>query len=121
METRAGENRKQFPPLRGVFGKAGPKPAANSSSISDGAAALVLMRRSTAEQKGLRPLALILDHATHAQEPSWFGTAPVGAMQKLYAKIGWKPAEVDLYEINEAVAVVVMAGVRGHGVGPRTG
>ena len=83
-------------------------------------AALVLMRRSTAEQKGLRPLALILDHATHAQEPSWFATAPVGAMQKLYAKVGWKPAEVDLYEINEAFAVVVMAAMREHGLSLET-
>src|SRR5213594_3329894 len=90
-------NLDKIPTLKPAFRKDGTVTAANSSSISDGAAALVLMRRSTAEQKGLRPLALILDHATHAQEPSWFATAPVGAMQKLYAKVGWKPAEVDLY------------------------
>src|SRR2546430_12919190 len=118
METRAGENRKQFPPLRGVFGKAGPKPAANSSSISDGAAALVLMRRSTAERRGLRPLALILDHATHAQEPGWFTTAPVGAMRKLFAKLGWTAADVDLFEINEAFAVVTMAAMQEFSLAP---
>src|SRR6266496_3464481 len=111
---------EKIPTLKPAFRKDGTVTAANSSSISDGAAALVLMRRSTAEQKGLRPLALILDHATHAQEPSWFATAPVGAMQKLYAKVGWKPGEVDLYEINEAFAVVVMAAMTEHGLSPET-
>src|SRR6266545_1676610 len=113
-------NFEKIPTLKPAFKKEGSVTAANSSSISDGAAALVLMRRSTAEQKGLRPLALILDHATHAQEPSWFATAPVGAMQKLYAKVGWKPGEVDLYEINEAFAVVVMAAMAEHGLSPET-
>jgi acetyl-CoA C-acetyltransferase len=116
--TRASP--EKIPTLKPAFRKDGTVTAANSSSISDGAAALVLMRRSTAEQKGLRPLALILDHATHAQEPSWFATAPVGAMQKLYAKVGWKPGEVDLYEINEAFAVVVMAAMKEHGLSPET-
>src|SRR5437660_5339196 len=111
---------EKIPTLKPAFRKDGTVTAANSSSISDGSAALVLMRRSTAEQKGLRPLALILDHATHAQEPSWFATAPVGAMQKLYAKVGWKPGEVDLYEINEAFAVVVMAALAEHGPSPET-
>ena len=70
------------------------------------------MRRSLAERKGLAPLAIILDHATHAQEPGWFTTAPVGAMRKLYAKLGWTPKDVDLYEINEAFAVVTMAAMK---------
>src|SRR6266513_3269466 len=113
-------NLDKIPTLKPAFRRDGTVTAANSSSISDGSAALVLMRRSTAEQKGLRPLALILDHATHAQEPSWFATAPVGAMQKLYAKVGWKPGEVDLYEINEAFAVVVMAAMAEHGLSPET-
>src|SRR5438876_6188313 len=111
---------EKIPTLKPAFRKDGTVTAANSSSISDGAAALVLMRRPPAGQKGLRPLALILDHATHAQEPSWFATAPVGAMQKLYAKVGWKPGEVDLYEINEAFAVVVMAAMAEHGLSPET-
>src|SRR5215470_8540763 len=103
---------EKIPTLKPAFRKDGTVTAANSSSISDGAAALVLMRRSLAEKKGLRPLAAILDHATHAQEPAWFTTAPVGAMQKLYAKVGWTPWEVDLYEINEAFAVVTMAAMK---------
>src|SRR3989441_1967339 len=119
-EQPAKANPEKIPTLKPAFRKDGTVTAANSSSISDGAAALVLMRRSTAEQKGLRPLALILDHATHAQEPSWFATAPVGAMQKLYAKVGWKPGEVDLYEINEAFAVVVMAAMAEHRLSPET-
>ncbi|MEO8565641.1 MAG: acetyl-CoA C-acetyltransferase [Betaproteobacteria bacterium] len=102
--------------LKPAFRKDGTVTAANSSSISDGAAALVLMRRSLAERKGLKPLAVILDHATHAQEPAWFTTAPVGAMRKLYAKVGWKPEDVDLYEINEAFAVVTMAAMHEHGL-----
>ncbi|HEX5864382.1 MAG TPA: acetyl-CoA C-acyltransferase, partial [Casimicrobiaceae bacterium] len=111
---------EKIPTLKPAFRQDGTVTAANSSSISDGAAALVLMRRSTAEQKGLRPLALILDHATHAQEPSWFATAPVGAMRKLYTKVGWKPGAVDLYEINEAFAVVVMAAMQEHALAPET-
>src|SRR5437868_13791512 len=82
-------NFDKIPSLKPAFRKDGTVTAANSSSISDGAAALVLMRRSTAERRGLSPLAVILDHATHAQEPGWFTTAPVGAMQKLFAKLGW--------------------------------
>ncbi len=95
--------------LKPAFRKDGTVTAANSSSISDGAAALVLMRRSTAERLGLAPLATILDHATHAQEPNLFTTAPVGAMKKLLGKVGWTTDQVDLYEINEAFAVVTMA------------
>jgi acetyl-CoA C-acetyltransferase len=83
--------------------------AASSSSINDGAAALVLMRESTAQAQGLKPLARIVAHSTHAQEPNWFATAPVGATQKLLAKTGWAVADVDLWEINEAFAVVPMA------------
>ncbi|MFQ5937614.1 MAG: acetyl-CoA C-acetyltransferase, partial [Acidiferrobacterales bacterium] len=92
-----------------AFRKDGTVTAANSSSISDGAAALVLMRLSEAEKRGLKPLARILGHATHAQEPAWFTTAPVGAIKKLLEKVGWSAEEVDLYEINEAFAVVTMA------------
>jgi acetyl-CoA C-acetyltransferase len=111
-EQPAKANMEKIPTLKPAFRKDGTVTAANSSSISDGAAALVLMRRSTAERRGLSPLAIILDHATHAQEPGWFTTAPVGAMQKLFAKLGWKPADVDLYEINEAFAVVTMAAMK---------
>ena len=109
-------NPEKIPSLKPAFRKDGTVTAANSSSISDGAAALVLMRRSLAERRGLRPLAVILGHATHAQEPGWFTTAPVGAMQKLYDQVGWKPGEVDLYEINEAFAVVTMAAMKEHGL-----
>jgi acetyl-CoA C-acetyltransferase len=108
----------KIPSLKPAFRKDGTVTAANSSSISDGAAALVLMRRSMAEKRGLSPLAHIVGHATHAQEPGWFTTAPVGAMQKLYDKIGWTPKSVDLYEINEAFAVVTMAAMREHGLPP---
>src|SRR5206468_9173159 len=88
--------------------------AANARSISDGAAALVMMRRSTAEKRGLKPLAVIVAHATHAQEPAWFSTAPVGAIHKLYRKTGWSARDVDLFEINEAFAVVTMAAMKEH-------
>ena len=115
-EQPAKASPDKIPSLKPAFRKDGTVTAANSSSISDGAAALVLMRRSLAERKGLKPLALILDHATHAQEPGWFTTAPVGAMRKLYEKVGWKPEDVDLYEINEAFAVVTMAAMHEHGL-----
>ncbi len=98
--------------LKPAFRKDGTVTAANSSSISDGAAALVLMRKSTAERLGLSPLATIIGHATHAQEPAWFTTAPVGAMQKVLAKAGWGVEDVDLWEINEAFAVVTMAAMK---------
>jgi acetyl-CoA C-acetyltransferase len=106
----------KIPGLKPAFRKDGTVTAANSSSISDGAAALVLMRRSLAEKRGLAPLAVILGHATHAQEPGWFTTAPVGAMAKLFAKLGWSPKDADLYEINEAFAVVTMAAMKEHGL-----
>ncbi|TAH45067.1 MAG: acetyl-CoA C-acyltransferase [Betaproteobacteria bacterium] len=95
--------------LKPAFRKDGTVTPANSSSISDGAAALVLMRRSTADKLGLKPVATIVGHATHAQEPALFTTAPVGAMQKVLAKAGWGTDDVDLWEINEAFAVVTMA------------
>ncbi|HNS93901.1 MAG TPA: acetyl-CoA C-acetyltransferase [Thauera sp.] len=99
----------KIPGLKPAFKKDGTVTPANSSSISDGAAALVLMRKSTADRLGLKPVATILGHATHAQEPHWFTTAPVGAMQKVLAKAGWTTGDVDLWEINEAFAVVTMA------------
>ncbi|THF64033.1 acetyl-CoA C-acyltransferase [Pseudothauera nasutitermitis] len=103
---------EKIPTLKPAFSKTGTVTAANSSSISDGAAALVLMRRSTAERLGFAPLATILAHATHAQEPRWFTTAPVGAMQKVLDKAGWQSADVDLWEVNEAFAVVTMAAMK---------
>jgi acetyl-CoA C-acetyltransferase len=105
-------NFEKIPTLKPAFRKDGTVTAANSSSISDGAAALVLMRRSTAQKRGLAPLATIVGHATHAQEPGWFTTAPVGAMQKLFERTGWSAGQVDLYEINEAFAVVPMAAMQ---------
>ncbi|AVZ78217.1 acetyl-CoA C-acetyltransferase [Zoogloeaceae bacteirum Par-f-2] len=103
---------EKIPTLKPAFSKTGTVTAANSSSISDGAAALVLMRRSTAEKLGLQPLATILAHATHSQAPEWFTTAPVGAMQKVLDKLGWQVGDVDLWEINEAFAVVTMAAMK---------
>lgn len=102
----------KIPTLRPAFIKDGTVTAANASSISDGAAALVLTRQSVAEQNGLKPLARILAHTTHSQEPEWFTTAPVGAINKLLAKVGWNKDEVDLFEINEAFAVVTMAAMK---------
>ncbi|WP_207484270.1 acetyl-CoA C-acetyltransferase [Arenibaculum pallidiluteum] len=98
--------------LKPAFRPDGTVTAANSSSISDGAAALVLMRLSEAERRGLAPLAAIRGHATHAQAPAWFTTAPVGAMRKLLERTGWSAGDVDLWEINEAFAVVAMAAIR---------
>ena len=95
--------------LKPAFKKDGTITAASSSSISDGAAALVMMRASTAAQMGLKPLAKIVSHAVHAQEPNWFATAPVGAVNKALAKAGWSVKDVDLWEVNEAFAVVPMA------------
>ena len=95
--------------LKPAFKKDGTITAASSSSISDGAAAMVMMRASTATQLGLKPLAKIVSHAVHAQEPNWFATAPVGAVNKALAKAGWRVGEVDLWEVNEAFAVVPMA------------
>jgi acetyl-CoA C-acetyltransferase len=109
-------NLEKIPTLKPAFRKDGTVTAANSSSISDGAAALVMMRRSSAEKRGLAPLAVVVGHATHAQEPGWFTTAPVGAIRKLFEKTGWTAKQVDLYEINEAFAVVTMAAMKEHGL-----
>ena len=99
----------KIPGLKPAFKKDGTITAASSSSINDGAAAMVLMRASTAAQWGCKPLARIVSHATHAQAPEWFATAPVGATQKALAKAGWAVGDVDLWEVNEAFAVVPMA------------
>ena len=99
----------KIPTLKPAFKKDGTITAASSSSINDGAAALVMARASTAAQLGAKPLARIVAHTTHAQAPNWFATAPVGAVQKLLAKTGWSVQDVDLWEINEAFAVVPMA------------
>ena len=107
-------NIAKIPTLKPAFRKDGTVTAANSSSISDGAAAMVLVRRSTAEKLGLKPLAVIAGHSTHSQEPGWFTTAPVGAIRKLLDKTGWSVDKVDLFEINEAFAVVTMAAMREH-------
>jgi acetyl-CoA C-acetyltransferase len=100
--------------LKPAFKKDGTITAANASSISDGAAALTLMRRSTAERLGLTPVALIRAHSVHAQAPEWFTTAPVGAIDKVLAKTGWAAKDVDLWEVNEAFAAVTMAAMAEH-------
>lgn len=102
----------KVPLLKPAFRNGGTVTAANSSGISDGAAALLLMSDSEAERRNARPLARIAGHATHAQAPAWFTTAPVGAIEKLLQKAGWKKGEVDLFEINEAFAVVTLAVMR---------
>jgi len=109
-------NFEKIPQLKPAFRKDGTVTAANSSSISDGAAAMVLMRRPEAEKRGLAPIATIVGHSTHAQEPGWFTTAPVGAIRKLFERTGWSAKDVDLYEINEAFAVVTMAAMKEHGL-----
>ena len=102
----------KIPTLKPAFRDGGTITAANASGISDGAAALVIMSGSEAERRGVAPLARILGHATHAQAPAWFTTAPVGAIQKLLDRVGWKTGEVELFEINEAFAVVALAVMR---------
>ena len=121
LQTRAGETvvkqdeqpfkakLDKIPGLKPAFKKDGTITAANASSISDGAAALVMMRESTALKMGLKPLARIAAHAVHAQAPEWFTTAPVGAIQKVLTKTGWQASQVDLWEVNEAFAAVSMA------------
>ena len=98
--------------LKPAFGKDGTVTAASSSSISDGAAALILMSESAAKARGLKPLARVLGYTSHAHEPEWFTTAPVGAMKSLLAKLGWKSGDADLYEVNEAFATVTLAAMR---------
>jgi acetyl-CoA C-acetyltransferase len=106
----------KIPYLKPAFRENGTVTAANSSAISDGAAALVLMRRSKSEQLGLKPLASIVAHSSYANQPALFPTAPIGAMRGLAERVGWSPAEVDLFEINEAFAVVAMAAMRDLGL-----
>jgi len=106
----------KIPALKPAFRKDGTITAASSSSINDGAAALVIMRESTAKKLGCKPIAKIVAHARHSQEPNWFTTAPIGAMQNLFKKTGWSPAEVDLFEINEAFATVPMAAMKEMGI-----
>ena len=103
---------EKIPKLKPVFRQDGTVTAANSSSISDGAAALLLMRESQAQKRGLQPIARILGHVTQAQEPALFTTAPVGAIRKLLEKTGWQSSDVDLWEINEAFAIVTMAAMK---------
>lgn len=107
---------EKVPKLRPAFAKEGSVTAANSSSISDGAAALVLVGQADAEARGLTPIAVIREHATHAQEPGWFTTAPVGAVKKTLEKAAWSVDEVDLFEVNEAFAVVAMAAMAELGI-----
>jgi acetyl-CoA C-acetyltransferase len=115
-EQPAKASPDKIPLLKPAFRKDGTVTAANSSSISDGAAALVLMTRSNAERRGISPLAVIVGHATHAQEPGQFTTAPVEAIAKLLRNVGWSTKDVDLFEINEAFAVVTMAAMKEHGI-----
>lgn len=124
VKTRRGEveyttdeqpgkgNPEKIPNMKPAFKKDGSVTAANSSSISDGAAALVLTRLSVAEEMGLKPLAKVLAHSTNSHEPEWFTTAPVGAIQKLLKKVDWSIDDVDLFEINEAFATVTMAAMK---------
>jgi acetyl-CoA C-acetyltransferase len=128
VKTRAGEEvvkedetpytvkLDKIPTLRPAFNKDGRVTAATSSSISDGAAALVMMTESEAKKRGAKPLARILAYASNAHEPEWFTTAPVGAIQKVLAKAGWKASDVDLYEVNEAFAWVSMAAMKDIGI-----
>ena len=106
----------KIPTLKPAFAKDGTVTAANSSSISDGAAALVLTRESVAEKRGLKPIARIVSQASNAHEPRWFTTAPVGAIQKVLQRAGWKTDDVDLFEINEAFANVAMIAMRDLGL-----
>lgn len=109
-------NVEKIPTLKPAFAANGTITAASSSGNADGAAALVLMRESTASKLGCKPIARIVGHASFAQEPEWFTTAPVGAIKKLYDKTGWKTADVDLFEINEAFAAVTMAAMKEHDI-----
>jgi acetyl-CoA C-acetyltransferase len=128
MSTRKGEvvmstdeqprnaNLDKIPGLKPAFRSDGTVTAANSSSISDGAAALVMMRESEAERRGLTPIGRILGHSSHAQEPAWFTTAPVHAIRKLMDRLSWTVDDVDLFEVNEAFAVVTLAAIRDLGL-----
>jgi len=130
VKTRKGEtvvdndeqpfnaNIEKIPTLRPAFAKDGTVTAANASSISDGASALVLMRESTAEEKGAKPIARIVAHSTNSQHPSEFTIAPVGAIEKVLAKAGWSKDDVDVFEINEAFAMVAMMPILDLGLDP---
>jgi acetyl-CoA C-acetyltransferase len=132
IKTRRGEsvveqdeqpfnaNIEKIPTLRPAFAKDGTITAANASSISDGASALVLMRESEAEARGIKPMARIVAHTTQSQHPSEFTLAPVGAIEKLFVKTGWTKDDVDLYEINEAFAMVAMLPILELGLDPET-
>jgi acetyl-CoA C-acetyltransferase len=115
-ETPFTVNVEKIPTLRPAFNKDGLVTAATSSSISDGAAALVMMTEAEASKRGAKPLARLVAQASNAHEPEWFTTAPVGAIQKVLAKAGWKAGDVDLYEVNEAFAVVTMAAMKDIGI-----
>jgi acetyl-CoA C-acetyltransferase len=111
-ETPATCNIEKIASLKPAFGKEGTVTAASSSSISDGAAALVLTSSAAAKARGLKPIARVLAYASHSQEPEWFTIAPVGAIKKVLAKLGWRPHDADLYEINEAFAAVTMVAMK---------
>ena len=115
-ETPFAVNVEKIPTLRPAFNKDGTVTAATSSSISDGAAALVLMTEAEAKRRGAKPLARIVASASNAHEPEWFTTAPVGAIEKVLKKAGWKASDVDLFEVNEAFAVVTMAAMKDIGI-----
>ncbi|MFT4077061.1 MAG: acetyl-CoA C-acyltransferase [Asticcacaulis sp.] len=115
-EQRAKARPEKIPTLKPAFAKDGTVTAANASSISDGAAALLLASASVVEAKGLTLLARIVGHASHAEEPKWFSRAPVGAIRKLLGRIGWTIDEVDLFEVNEAFAVVALVAMHDLGI-----
>ena len=115
-ETPGTVNVEKIPTLRAAFAKDGTVTAATSSSIADGAAATVLMSAGNAEKRGIEPLARIVGHSSFAHEPAWFTTAPVSAITRLLENIGWSSDDVDLYEINEAFAIVTMAAMRDIGL-----
>ena len=116
-ETPGTVSVEKIPTLRPAFAKDGTVTAATSSSISDGAAAVVMMTASEAEKRGLTPIARIVGHSAFAQEPAWFTTAPIYAVKKLHEALGWTPDDVELYEINEAFACVTMAAMKDVGIG----
>ncbi len=115
-ETPGTVNIEKIPALKAAFAKDGTVTAATSSSISDGAAAVLMMTAAEAERRGLTPMARLAGHSSFAHEPAWFTTAPVSAIQNLHRKLGWSPDDVDLYEINEAFAVVTMAAMKDVGI-----
>jgi acetyl-CoA C-acetyltransferase len=115
-ETPGAVSIDKIPSLRPAFNKDGTVTAATSSSISDGAAATVMMTASEAERRGLEPIATLVGHSSFAQEPAWFTTAPVAAIKNLQTRLGWSPDNVDLYEVNEAFAVVTMAAMHDVGI-----